>query len=139
MHSEHLRNVQFSWVAFGWFVALAVASLLALALTASGMLRGEETWDVIAMAGCVAVGWGVGGFIAGYKAAAAPILHGAAMGGFTYVVWFVLNLALGGITTGTSAWELLTVRGVALAFLVQAGAAIAGCWLGYRYAPARVD
>ncbi len=38
-----------------------------------------------------------------------------------------------------SAWEHLSVRTAALALLVQGGAAIAGCWLGYRYAPVRVE
>ena len=38
MHSEHLRNVQLSWVAFGWFVGLAVATSIALLLMASGIV-----------------------------------------------------------------------------------------------------
>ena len=38
MHSEHLRNVQLSWVAFGWFVGLAIATGIALLLMASGVL-----------------------------------------------------------------------------------------------------
>ena len=45
MHSEHLRNVQLSWVAFGWFVGLATATSIALLLMASGVLSpaGSDT------------------------------------------------------------------------------------------------
>ncbi len=139
MHTEHLRNVQLSWVAFGWFVALAVASGIILLLVASGALDALRYGEPVGVALAVAVGWAIGGFIAGFKTAAAPILHGAAMAIFTFVVWFFLNLAFGGVTTGASAWEHLTVRTAALALLVQGAAAIAGCWAGYRWAPLRVE
>lgn len=139
MHSEHLRNVQLSWVAFGWFVALAVASGVIMVLAGVGLLDRSEAGDAVGVALAVTVGWAVGGFITGFKTAAAPILHGGAMAGFTFVAWFLLNLAFGGITTGAEAWEHLTVRAAALALLVQGVAAIAGCWLGYRYAPVRVE
>ncbi|HKK26464.1 MAG TPA: hypothetical protein VKB18_00045 [Gemmatimonadota bacterium] len=139
MHSEHLRNVRFSWIAFGWFVGFAVASSLVLMLAALGILDRSTAVDAAGMAASVAIGWVVGGFITGFKVAAAPILHGAAMALFTFMAWFVLNLVFGGITTGTSAWEALSVRIAALALLVQGVAAIVGCWLGYRYAPVRVE
>lgn len=139
MHTEHLRNVQLSWVAFGWFVALAVASGIILLLAAAGVLDAFAYGEPVGVALAVAVGWAIGGFIAGFKTAAAPILHGAAMAIFTFVVWFFLNLAFGGLTTGASAWEHLTVRAAALALLVQGAAAIAGCWAGYRWAPLRVE
>lgn len=139
MHTEHLRNVQLSWVAFGWFVALAVASGIILLLAAAGVLDAFAYGEPVGVALAVAVGWAIGGFIAGFKTAAAPILHGAAMAIFTFVVWFFLNLAFGGVTTGASAWEHLTVRTAALALLVQGAAAIAGCWAGYRWAPLRVE
>jgi hypothetical protein len=61
------------------------------------------------------------------------------MAGLSFVVWFLLNLTFGGFTTGLSAWEGLSVRTFAVALLVQGGAAIAGAWLGYRYAPVRVE
>lgn len=139
MHSEHLRNVQISWVAFGWFVALAVTSSLIMLLAGADLLDQGQAGEAFSVAVAVAVGWAVGGFIIGFKTAAAPILHGAAMAGFTFVAWFCLNLLLGGLTTGAAAWEHLTVRTAALALLVQGAAAITGCWLGYRYAPVRVE
>lgn len=140
MHSEHLRNVRISWVAFGWFVGFAVASSLILVLAGAGLLEQEAVTRDAALVGLsVALGWLAGGFITGFRVAAAPILHGAAMALFTFVAWFVLNLVLGGVTTGLSAWEELPVRVAAVALLVQGAAAIAGCWLGYRYAPIRVE
>jgi hypothetical protein len=87
----------------------------------------------------VAVGWFAGGFIVGFKAAAAPVLHGAAMAMFTFVGWFAINLVFGGLTTGARAWEFFGARSLAAALLVQVAAAIAGCWVGYRYTPVRVD
>jgi len=134
-----LRNVQPSWIAFGWFVALSVTSAAVLLFAASGALDHGDRWTTAAIAVAVAIGWAAGGFVIGFKTAAAPILHGAAIALFTFIAWFVLNLVFGGVTTGTSAWEPMSIRGASLVLLVQGGAAIGGCWFGYRYAPARVE
>lgn len=139
MHSEHLRNVQPSWIAFGWFVGFAVASSLLLLLAGAGILDASFTRDAFLVGASVALGWVVGGFITGFRTAAAPILHGGAMALFTFVAWFVVNLVFGGLTTGVEAWETLSLRVAAVALLVQGAAAVLGCWLGYRYAPVRVE
>ncbi|MEK6253605.1 MAG: hypothetical protein N2B05_02810 [Gemmatimonadales bacterium] len=139
MHSEHLRNVQISWVAFGWFIGLAVAATVLLLLAGAGFSHWGGLAEMIALALAMALGWFVGGFIVGFKAAAAPVLHGAAMARFTFVAWFALNLVFGGMTTGISAWEYFGGRSLAAGLLVQVLAAIAGCWVGYRYTPVRVD
>ncbi len=139
MHSEHLRNVQISWVAFGWFVGLAAAAAVLLLFAGAGFSGSSGAGETAALTVAVAAGWFLGGFIVGFKAAAAPILHGAAMGLFTFVAWFVLNLVFGGLTTGASAWEFFGARSLAAALLVQVLAAIAGCWVGYRYTPVRVE
>ena len=138
MHSEHLTNVRFSWVAFGWFVGFAVASSLILVLVGAGLISTVSS-EAVGVAVSVAVGWAVGGFVTGFRTAAAPILHGTAMALFTFVAWFVVNLLLGGLTTGIAAWEGIPARVAALALLVQGVAAIGGCWAGYRYAPVRVE
>lgn len=139
MHTEHLRNVNISWVAFGWFVAFSVTSSVVLLFVGLGLMDRGMTGEALAVAVAVAFGWGVGGFITGYRTAAAPILHGSAMALFTFVVWFVVNLVVGGLTTGIDAWEGLPPRVTALALLVQGAAGVAGCWAGYRYAPIRVE
>ena len=138
MHSEHLQNVKLGWVFFGWFVALSVSSSLVLALISSGFLPRSSTAADLLVAASVAVGWFLGGFFTCYRTAAAPILHGSAIALFTFVAWFILNLALGGFTTGIEAWEEISFRGATIALLIQGVAAIAGSWVGYRYAPVRV-
>ena len=139
MHSEHLTNVRFSWAGFGWFISVALASLILLVSESLGLLGGSELADAVRITIAVAVGFAIGGFLTGFRTAAAPILHGAAIALFSFVVWFLLNLTFGGITTGATAWEPLSIRSAALGLLVQGGAAILGCWLGYRYAPTRVE
>jgi hypothetical protein len=84
MHTEHLRNVQFSWVAFGWFVGLAAAAAVLLLLAGAGLSEAGGAQETLVLTVAVAVGWFVGGFIVGFKSAAAPILHGAAMAMFTW-------------------------------------------------------
>lgn len=139
MHSEHLRNVQISWIAFGWFVGFAVTSSLLLLMAGAGILDASFSRDAFLVGASVALGWAVGGFVTGFKTAAAPILHGGAMALFTFVAWFAVNLVFGGLTTGMDAWEALSIRVAAVALLVQGAAAMLGCWLGYRYAPVRVE
>jgi len=139
LHTEHLRNVQLSWVAFGWFVGLAAAAAVLLLLAGAGFTESGGKQETVVLTIAVAVGWFAGGFIVGFKAAAAPVLHGAAMAMFTFVVWFAINLVFGGLTTGAQAWEFFGARSLAAALLVQVAAAIAGCWVGYRYTPVRVD
>lgn len=138
MHTEHLTNVKTYWVASGWFISVAVASAILLFMEGVGLLGRSEVLDAVWISVAVAVGFGTGGFFVGFRVAAAPILHGGAMAGTTFVVWFLSNIAVGGVTTGVSAWEPLT-RAAALALLVQGGAAVLGCWIGYRYAPVRVE
>lgn len=139
MHSEHLTNVSVSWVAFGWFVGFAVASSVVLLLVAAGLMRGGLAGEALGVGVAAAIGWFVGGFLTGLKTAAAPLLHGAAMALFTFVAWFAVNLALGAVTTGLSAWEAFPVQIVAPGLLVQAAAAVGGCWAGYRWAPIKVE
>lgn len=139
MHTEHLRNVKAYWVVSGWFFSVAIASAVLLSFEAVGLLGRSEVLDAVWVSVGVGLGFGAGGFFAGFRTAAAPILHGSAIAGTSFVVWLLTNIVLGGFTTGASAWEPLTVRAGALALLVQGGAATLGCWLGYRYAPVRVE
>ena len=50
MHSEHLRNVQISWVAFGWFIGLAVAATVLLLLAGAGFSHWGGLAEMIALA-----------------------------------------------------------------------------------------
>jgi hypothetical protein len=95
MHTEHLQNLKPSWVLFGWFVSVAVVSLIALVLAAVGLADPDASslglWGVIA----IAAGFFVGGLVTGAKVGAAPILHGVAMGIVSLLVWFLANLLFG--------------------------------------------
>ena len=104
MHTEHLQNVRPAGVLFGWFVSVAVVSLIALVLAATGLVDPESTssgglWGVLA----IGVGFFVGGWFVGSRLGVAPILHGVAIGIVSILVWFVANL-LAGETVADSAW-----------------------------------
>jgi hypothetical protein len=95
MHSEHLENVRPSWVAFGWFIGVAVMSAILFGLIALGFVaRGGEIalgWVLLA----VFIGFLVGGYMTGARVRAAPILHAVGIGLFSVLVWFVANLVAG--------------------------------------------
>ena len=129
MHTEHLQNVRPSWVAFGWFVSVAVASLLLLAMNASGMVTdqsGGSPWTVVALL----VGFTMGGFLTGARAGAAPILHGVAMGLFSVVVWLLANVV--GELVSAATWDNINPAIYAGGLLVQIVAAAVGAHIGSR-------
>jgi hypothetical protein len=91
MHTEHLENVEPSWVVFGWFIGAAVSSLVLMAMFMIGMVDGESTggiWPLVA----VLLGSLAGGFVIGMRTGAAPILHAVGVGLVTLVVWLAFNL-----------------------------------------------
>jgi ABC-type amino acid transport system permease subunit len=130
MHTEHLENVRPSWVGFGWFVSVAVASLVLVALNALGLIvegsRSTGPWTVAALL----VGFTLGGFFTGARVGAAPILHGVAMGLFSIVVWLVANLV--GEALDAAAWNEVSPAVAAGGLLVQIVAAAVGAHIGSR-------
>lgn len=129
MQSEHLGNVRPSWIAFGWFLGAGATAAVLFALIALGAvgddLARDDRWVLFA----VVVGFAVGGYLAGWRAGAAPILHGIGIGLFSVAVWIVANLLLGE-PTGTATWRELPAPFGALLLLVQMAAAAIGAWLG---------
>jgi hypothetical protein len=105
MHTEHLENVRPSWVAFGWFIGVAVASAILLVLAATGIVAraGEIGLGWVLMA--VFAGFLVGGYLTGIRVRAAPILHAVGIGLFSVVVWFVANL-VAGETLNAAEWSV---------------------------------
>src|SRR5690554_4337588 len=133
MMGEELRNVRPGWVIGGWLVAVAVASLIAVALIGLGLLGGDEVSDALWSAVAIAIGFWVGGFFTGIRAQEAPILHGIGIGLSSLVAWFVVNAAVG-LLFGRTFWEGLSVT-LTLALLVeQLVVATAGAWVGRRIA-----
>jgi hypothetical protein len=131
MHTEHLQNVRPLTVVAAWLVAIAVTSLIMLALVGLNLIEADSPSTRAAMA-AVALGFIAGGIFAGVRAAQAPILHGVAIGMFSLVAWFVLGLLTQSLLQG-SVWDIgrdLTITAV----IVQIIASIIGARLGYRLA-----
>ncbi|MBI4544401.1 MAG: hypothetical protein HY703_04320 [Gemmatimonadetes bacterium] len=133
MHTEHLQNVRLGWVAAGWLVSAAAASLIALAFAGLGLLRGDGGTDSLWLLAAVTLGFGVGGFFTGFRAIEAPILHGVAIGLASLVAWFLLNLAVSGVFRVLE-WQRLSPTLTAGLLLLQMGAAVAGAEVGHRIA-----
>ena len=129
MHSEHLRNVRPDTVLLGWLIGTAVFSFAALALLALHLLpregAGSTAWGLLV----TAVGFFAGGWFAGWRAGAAPILHALAIG-FVTVVWVVVSDVL---DMGTANWSVGATSFAAL-LLVQVVAAAIGGRIGSREA-----
>jgi hypothetical protein len=134
MHSEHLQNVGTGRVVAGWLVAVAVASLMALAFLSIGLLQDETTatntwWSMVA----ISIGFFAGGFFAGFRAIQAPILHAVGIGLTSLVAWFLLNSAASLLYRGWG-WPVLTPQFAVALLLVQFAAAMVGGLLGYNIA-----
>jgi hypothetical protein len=131
MHTEHLQNVKPSWVLFGWFVAVAVVSLIALVLAAVGLADPDASavgvWGVVA----IAAGFFLGGLVTGARVGAAPILHGIAMGLVSLLVWFFANLAFGE-TLDAETWDDGSAAFYAGSLILQMAAAALGARFGSR-------
>lgn len=129
MHTEHLQNVRPAGVAFGWFISVAVASLLTLALSAVGIVgsqSGGNPWVVVALL----VGFTLGGWFTGARVGTAPILHGVFMGLFSLVVWLVANLI--GEMVNAATWDDINPSLFAGGLLVQMIAAAVGASIASR-------
>ena len=130
MHTEHLQNVRPAGVLFGWFVSVAVVSLIALLLAATGMVDPEAaTGSVLWGVAAIALGFGIGGWFIGSRLGVAPILHGVAMGIVSILVWFLANL-LAGETVADSAWVNGSEAYYAGLLLLQIVAAAVGARIG---------
>lgn len=131
MHTEHLQRVRPGIVVAGWLVAVAVASLIIVSLLGLNVLDAESTAGTRVSMGAVAIGFFVGGLFAGLRAREAPILHGAALGLISLIVWFALNF-LSAIFFREFDWQALTAELAITLVLIQIVAAILGARFGYR-------
>jgi hypothetical protein len=125
MHSEHLRNVRPGTVALGWFIGAAVTSLAVFALLALGLLprdgAGSTAWGLLA----TAAGFFAGGWFAARRDGSAPILHAVAIGLFSLLVWFLVNLLPGQLLDAES-WDVGAAYAAGLILLQIVAAAIGG-------------
>lgn len=130
MRTEHLQNVHLGWVAAGWLVAAAVTCAVFFVLTALDVVNPSVSlpvgWSVVA----VAIGFYVGGLFMGFMSMEAPVLHGIAVGIFTLVAWFVLNV-LAVLVFPDAGWSALPPATAAGLLLLQMVVAVAGAWTGH--------
>src|SRR5690606_1834749 len=133
MHTEHLQNVRAVWVAAGWLVAAAVTSLVLIVLAGLGLTGADPATDALWALVSIVVGFWLGGFITGFRAIDAPILHGIAMGLASLIAWFLVNLIID-LLLDLAPWSALTPTTTAALLLVQMMAAVAGTWVGHRVA-----
>ncbi|HEX6909629.1 MAG TPA: hypothetical protein VF142_04525 [Longimicrobium sp.] len=131
MHTEHLQNVRPAGVLFGWFVSVAVVSLIALLLAATGLGPEGTTGGALLGVLAIALGFGLGGWFIGARLGVAPILHAVAIGFVSVLVWFLANL-LAGETVADSAWVSGSEAYYAGLLLLQIVAAAVGALIGSR-------
>src|SRR5688572_18068968 len=116
MHTEHLQNVRPGMVALGWFIAAAVTSLAVFAMLAVGVLsrdgQGGTLWGLLA----TAAGFFAGGWFVGVRTGRAPILYAFAIGLFSLLVWFAVNLLPGQLLDAES-WDVGAGYGAGLILL----------------------
>jgi hypothetical protein len=129
--NESPRSLRWDWIAFGWFLAVALTSLVLLALSSFGLLvadgGGEALWAAVALA----VGFFVIGVFVGTRVVAAPVLHGVAIALFSLVAWLAVNLI--GEPFGETTWRSLDAPTVAGLLVLQAVAAVVGTRIGVRW------
>jgi hypothetical protein len=125
MHTEHLNNVKPGRVAFGWFVSVAITSLVVIGLIAVGLLSrdglGGTGWGLLA----IAIGFFAGGWYVGMRAGRAPILHAVGMGLFSLLVWILANLFAGELLDADG-WNVGGAYGASFILLQIIAAAIGG-------------
>jgi hypothetical protein len=126
MHTEHLENVKLGRVGFGWFVSVSITGVLFFLFIALGVLEPAVSTANLWMVGAIVAGFYGGGWYTGYRAGAAPILHGVGIGLFSLLVWFLANLL--GQMVQAAAWNDPPLGFAAGALLLQMAAAAAGAW-----------
>ncbi len=131
MH-ESLKSVRWSWVGFGWFMAVALTSLVLLVLDVVGVLAMGDADETLWVAIALLIGFTTVGAIAGTRVAAAPVLHGVSMGLFSIVAWFLVNLFIGE-PTGQAAWTVLPLGTLVGLLLLQIVASVIGMRIGVRW------
>jgi FtsH-binding integral membrane protein len=129
--SERLQDLKPTWIAFGWFIAVAVMGLIMLTLVSVDVIRPDTPAEQIWTAAAIAIGFVAGGALAGYRAGTAPILHGLLLGLFSVVIWVLANLFLGE-PLGQTAWGGLAFEAAAGLLLLQTVAALVGARIGVR-------
>jgi len=132
MHTEHLQNVRPSILVAAWLIAVAVTSLILLALVGLNLVDADAANTRVGI-GAMAVGFFVGGAFAGLRGAQAPILYGVSIGMLSLITAFVLNLVFVTLLDNFE-WQGVSPDLSVTMVLVQIISAVLGARLGYRQA-----
>jgi hypothetical protein len=133
MHTEHLKNVGLVRVVVGWLIAVAVTSLMLLAMLGFGMVSPDASTAGAGGLIAVLVGFAAGGFAIGFRALRAPILHGIAIG-LTSLLAASAFAAINAFIAPATQWTELRAGAVVLVVMSQFVAAIVGALIGYNVA-----
>ena len=132
MHSEHLQNVRPGILIASWLIAVAVTSLIMLALLGLNLIDADTTSTRATMA-AMAFGFFTGGVFAGMRALKAPILYGIGIGLLSLIIWFALSV-LSSLLVADDAWRGLGANLSVTSILIQIITAVLGARMGYRWA-----
>jgi hypothetical protein len=132
--TERFSDIHPTWIAFGWFLSVAVAGFflflfIVLGLLTTDTLEGGAVWTAVA----ILLGFVGGGFLTGLRVAAAPVLHGIGIGLFSLLAFLVVNL-VPGEALGASAWREIPISQAAGLLTLQAASAVVGARFGVRWA-----
>ncbi|MDR0788299.1 MAG: hypothetical protein LBG44_10615 [Gemmatimonadota bacterium] len=130
-----LKRLRWDWIFFGWFMAVAIASLLLLGLNTFGLMGTGSGDESLAVALSLVVGFLLMGFFVGTRVVAAPILHALAMALVSAVVWLAVNFFAGALA-GSADWWPIEPGTILSLFGLQAVAAVLGTRIGVRRARA---
>jgi len=136
MNEPLLDGVRPSWIAFGWFISAAVTAVIIFAflvLGVFGLFRIDGPDEFIWFAVSIAVGFGVGGYFAGWRAGVHPFLHGIGIGLFSIVVWILANL-LSALVFGGWDWDAISLVATIFLLALQIVFASLGAWAGANWA-----
>ncbi|HET7321096.1 MAG TPA: hypothetical protein VFI96_01280 [Longimicrobiaceae bacterium] len=129
--NSSLRSVRPLRLGMGWIVSAALTALILVAAEAffavPSDIAGQALWAVVA----VAIGFYVGGFFLGSRAAAAPLLHAVLLLVVSVVLYLVVSLVVA--PTGIESWDALRSTSTLVLAVVQFAAAFVGTRSGVRW------
>lgn len=125
--------MRWNWIGFGWFIAVALTSLVLLVLEAAGLIEAGGAAETLWVAFALVIGFLVVGAFVGSRVAAAPLMHGLGMGLFSVLAWLLVNIFVGE-PLGETTWRSLNASTFVALLTLQIVSAVVGTRIGVRWA-----